>query len=299
LGVGSFGGAYLVTDDIGRKRTLKVIKMTKKNKRTIVLEIMTYARLDHSCDEGRKHACLRNFGCDGVNAFLVLDFIPGETMRKYFSKKRSHEFTYASDFLLMLANAAGSVASLHAKGVHHLDLRIDNFVMNGPLQPVVIDMGLSCIGDKAAKDPDGYGKWCALRAPRPDKNLDPRFFPDGLTAEDTETADIYGLSRVFLDLLRRQRTADWARKPGGEREWVLRLVDLMAGEVQKRPSVQLIEETLLRRSALVLESEKSVRPARRRGRGRGDGGVDHPKAPPHQQLQRRDTFDERIDAKTQ
>ncbi len=144
LAEGGFGSVYLANDEraFGRKVVLKfpaAADAMEWREERLEQEARTLARLHHPGVVGLLEA--------GVSAehgrFLVMEFIPGLTLREELSRGRpDRERAWR-----ILRQVASAVAAAHEAGIIHLDLKPENIVLQNPgqtdEQAVVLDFGLA------------------------------------------------------------------------------------------------------------------------------------------------------------
>lgn len=153
LGSGSYGAAYQVRDPVTKSKfTLKTIKLTKKSKIISgILEVQTLRRIRSLCQSHEDESvrplrlpCPVWFACTGRSELLLLlTYLPGKPL--YHGLKllllRPASWT---DFCLLLRRLTEPIIQLHSVNVAHLDLKMDNFLLEGSTNPSLIDLGLAC-----------------------------------------------------------------------------------------------------------------------------------------------------------
>jgi len=143
LGSGGFGSVYLAEDTwIDKKVAVKV-----PHKQNLDFsEMLKEPRLLASMNHPNIVTMLTAEKVDDV-FFIVMEYVPGETLEHLIMREGALELTRALDFTCQMANA---VDSAHRAGVLHRDLRPGNMLVseNGLLK--VTDFGTSRILEIAA-----------------------------------------------------------------------------------------------------------------------------------------------------
>jgi serine/threonine-protein kinase len=143
LGVGGAGELLLVKD---RQQglepcALKVLRPRIPDPGLAPLfrnEFLLLADVRHSHIVG-----VRNFGeLETGEAFLTMDFVPGENGRSFVREDRLE----SGDYLDLAAGLLAALAHVHARGIVHRDVKPENIIMrrgDGRLHPVLVDFGLA------------------------------------------------------------------------------------------------------------------------------------------------------------
>jgi hypothetical protein len=158
IGKGKFGMVHLgIHKKTQQKVAVKVIKkekiQTTEDKELVRIEI-GILKLCHHPNIVRLLDHLENE--DYI--FIVLEFIDGDTLHKYF-KKRKIVFTEHEAYLIMVQIAKG-IKYLHKYGIVHRDLKPENIMItkqNGSDIIKIMDFGLSKIVSSQEKMVEGYG----------------------------------------------------------------------------------------------------------------------------------------------
>lgn len=87
---------------------------------------------------------------DGL-PFHLLDWIDGPTLRQALRHYRQFPLAQA---VAILRDAAGALATLHAQGLAHGDLRPDNVLLTGARQATLIDLDSAADGSEVARAAD-------------------------------------------------------------------------------------------------------------------------------------------------
>ncbi len=137
LGRGGMGTVFLVFDrHLGRKVALKVARGRKAE--------VELARLQHEAKimAGLSHpgiVTVFEAGAHGEDVYLVLEFVPGGTLRDWLdARPRSWR-----EVVAMFISIAESLAVAHGAGVIHRDFKPHNVLIDQQGQPRIADFGLA------------------------------------------------------------------------------------------------------------------------------------------------------------
>ena len=139
LGAGGMGEVYLAHDNVlDRKVAIKFLPQhsaTDENSRKrLFREARAVAKLDHP------NICtVFEVGEEGAQAFIVMQYIEGETLAVRMCKKPL-ELNEAVDWVIQIADA---IAEAHSNGIIHRDLKPQNIIINTHGQAKVLDFGLA------------------------------------------------------------------------------------------------------------------------------------------------------------
>jgi eukaryotic-like serine/threonine-protein kinase len=141
LGEGGMGVVFRAEDPrLERDVALKVLKPDalhdEDSKRRFRLEARALSRLLHP-----NIATLFDFDSDGDVDFLVLEFVPGESLGRTLANGPLPE-TRARAIALDITEA---LQSAHDKGIVHRDLKPGNVIITPSGRAKVLDFGLACV----------------------------------------------------------------------------------------------------------------------------------------------------------
>ena len=136
IGSGGFGTVYLAEDTwIDKKVALKVPHKQSVDFGELLREPRLLASLNHPnivtilTAEKQEHVF-----------FIVMEFVPGETLETVIAREGALEVTRALDYACQISNA---VDHAHRQGVLHRDLRPSNMIVAGSGMLKVADFGTS------------------------------------------------------------------------------------------------------------------------------------------------------------
>jgi predicted ATPase/tRNA A-37 threonylcarbamoyl transferase component Bud32 len=141
LGSGGMGEVYLALDPrLRRQVAIKVLRPGSGDddlaKRRLLREAQTAARLDHP------NICtVYEVGEDDGRAFIVMQFIEGETLASRLSRKSLD----AGEALAIATRVAEALVQAHRHGITHRDIKPQNIMLSGRDQVKVLDFGLAKI----------------------------------------------------------------------------------------------------------------------------------------------------------
>jgi len=141
---------YIFTQMIGSGGFSRVflVKSIKYNKifvaKVIPLNFMgdgCHSDLDFLC--GYSHPALisvyDSFELEN-NLFLVLDYCPHGTIKKFFKESRNSSDPFLIDYFLMIAKG---FAQLHSRNIAHRDIKPSNILIDANRKPKIIDFGIA------------------------------------------------------------------------------------------------------------------------------------------------------------
>jgi tRNA A-37 threonylcarbamoyl transferase component Bud32 len=161
--VGKYYVAGLV-DDAGATRVYRAVHPTLNKELIVKLgrgAVRTPAEQKALIEEGKRLAQLdhprlvRVYDLDfqSNRPFLVLEYVPGPTLRQYAATSRPHPAQTAA----LLAPVARGLAAVHRRGLVHREIDPDHIRLDEANEPR-LDFGLACLGRPAA---DGKGQSAA------------------------------------------------------------------------------------------------------------------------------------------
>ncbi len=176
------GDAYQAVDpDLGRHVVLK-----------------RYRGEPGEVEEGRALARVRSryvADCHGVEwvddeAFLVVEYVPGRNL----SELRRDGPVDLERAVLIVRQLAEGVAAVHACGLIHRDIKLENVILHLDGTPRLVDFGLAChLGSDRLRGRCGSPRYMAPEQARGESNrIDYR-------------ADVYGLGGVLYELITGER----------------------------------------------------------------------------------------------
>jgi tetratricopeptide (TPR) repeat protein len=139
VGRGGMGVVYEGTDEQGRPVAIKVVARELRRDPGFLArferEARSASRVSHPCVVG-----FRDVGKRGGVPYLVLEWVPGGTLRGLVEREGPLEWSRAA---ALLAKVADGLAAVHAAGIIHRDLKPENVLLDGAGQPKLADLGLS------------------------------------------------------------------------------------------------------------------------------------------------------------
>jgi len=146
LGEGAMGTVYRAVDQmVDRTVAIKVLKTEiAQNAETLERfhrEAVALARLNHPCI-----AQLYAFFQEGGEYFMVMEFVPGETL----GERIGHDGRLPwLDALKILAPVLEGVGHAHSLGILHRDLKPANIMLATDGRVKVMDFGIACVANTA------------------------------------------------------------------------------------------------------------------------------------------------------
>jgi len=184
LGEGAMGTVYRAVDQmVDRTVAIKVLKTEiAQNAETLERfhrEAVALARLNHPCI-----AQLYAFFQEGGEYFMVMEFVPGETL----GERIGHDGRLPwLDALKILAPVLEGVGHAHSLGILHRDLKPANIMIDGRGQARITDLGLARLATGA-----GAGEVVGTPAYMAPEQL--------ARGETTVQSDLYSLGLVLYEL---------------------------------------------------------------------------------------------------
>jgi serine/threonine protein kinase len=143
LGRGGMGVVYLANHrHLPRKAAIKILLREFTDRSELVERFFTEARATSLLDHD---GIVRVLDCDihpSGHAYLVMEYLEGETLRTYLAARGRIPFPQAAAIVIRVADA---LAAAHAKQIVHRDLKPDNiFVMSNPVGGIkIVDFGIA------------------------------------------------------------------------------------------------------------------------------------------------------------
>jgi serine/threonine-protein kinase len=213
LASGGMGGVYLAVDADGNQVALKVLDPNLAKYPEVV------ARLDAEADIAQRsshpgvvkiHAASRTQ--DGV-PFLVMEYLDGDTL----STVNDADGLDVASIASIGAQIASALASLHAAGVIHCDVKPDNVLVlrgsfdGGGPRVKVLDFGVSRLVDEPRGETQIAGTpWCMA--------------PEQWRGAPVPASDVYALGCLLFDLITGDMPFDGS------------LPELMLAHLEQRPA---------------------------------------------------------------
>lgn len=207
IGSGTYGKVYEVKVDDG---TLYAMKVPKKHKKSFLeTEAFILKKLQSIC--GKHILCFKDFvQYDDGSMFLITEFLDGyKTLTDYsilkgVDRKKRNQMVY---------NAVEAVAQMHRAGVAHLDLSMQNIMVNPDTGNVkIIDFGSSCADTikchvaTMSNPVDIYN----YKYYSPEYQRRSSMNADDFTLEEAKLEDIYMLGVLLLSLATPTDLQEWS-----------------------------------------------------------------------------------------
>jgi serine/threonine-protein kinase len=224
IGSGGFGTVYLADDTwINKKVALKVPHKQGVDFGELLREARLLAALDHPNIVGIVTAEKQ----ENV-FFIVMDFVPGETLEDILSRDGALDVTLALDYTCQICNA---VDHAHRQNVLHRDLRPSNILVSENGQLKVADFGTSRFLEIAAHGSTVIGS-------------PPYMAPEQFRGEAVFASDIYSLGVTMYQMLTGVLPYDTPTPADLER---LRRGELVSPPRQKNPKIpRAINDVVMR-----------------------------------------------------
>ena len=146
LGEGGMGAVFVGFDEkLQRKVALKAIRSDRRLETASRTRFLREARILSQLDDPRICRIYDYLESEGGD-FLVLELIDGKNLRQAMHEDRGR----MPPLLEVVQEIAGALATAHAKGVIHRDLKPDNVMLTTDGRVKVLDFGLAQSGGDAA-----------------------------------------------------------------------------------------------------------------------------------------------------
>ena len=128
------------------------------------------------------------------HTYLVMDYIDGKNLYKYFQEKKMIPPDTALDIMIKLATALSAV---HQEGIIHRDIKPANIMINSKGDPVLLDFGISRCenGNGGLKTPSSH-KRIVTGTP---EFMAPECYKNGY--QISPASDVYSLGKTFRFIL--------------------------------------------------------------------------------------------------
>lgn len=189
LGEGGMAAVYKAFDTrLERNVAIKVVLESRQHSETFrkrfVREAKALAQLSHP-----NILHVNDFGEENGLLYLVMDYIPGGTLKKIMGKPMNWQA--AAKLIIPLARALGTA---HKQGIIHRDVKPANILMTESGEPMLSDFGIAKLmaGEETI---DLTGTGVGVGTP---EYMAPE---QGLNRNVDHRADIYALGTVFYELV--------------------------------------------------------------------------------------------------
>lgn len=203
LGKGGYSVVYLVRHkSTGKKYALKCVMKFRKGKDRSELarqEIKVLSDLRH-----RRIIRIKGWFEDDDTIYLVLQYLPGRDLSKYFRKTLPSKETVVK----IMYQIIDAVKYCHRKGIIHRDIKLDNILINKNMDIKLTDFGLCAIRENSHEyfyNEVGTSRYNA---------------PELLNGEGyNESVDVWGIGVILFLLLTGKYPFD-----GSERKTIFRRI---------------------------------------------------------------------------
>jgi len=146
IGSGGMGVVYKALDpDINREVAIKTIRNdivaegAQRNKilKQFIVEAQAAGRLHHP-----HIATIYEVGREADLTYIVMQFVPGKSLRKTLEPGKRFSAEEAVDLILPLCHALDYA---HKNGIVHRDIKPDNILLDAAGRPVLVDFGIATI----------------------------------------------------------------------------------------------------------------------------------------------------------
>lgn len=182
-------------DDGGRVAALKVVKIDDDVRRDRFLrEVAALAALD-----GHAAPRLMDHGVDGDEGWIAMERVPGPTLEHVLAGRDLLEGLTATatadgamrrQMLRAATKIAEAVATIHARGFVHLDIKASNIILRSALEPRLVDFGASRRVEETS--PPTTTRTLAACAP---EQIDPAIGPL------SPATDVYALGMLLVRMI--------------------------------------------------------------------------------------------------
>ena len=188
LGSGAFGSVYLgKRKSDGKPVAIKIIPIEHKQDCAREIEILGKLPKSHNIC-----GFIDSFE-DDKNIYIVLEHIDGQNLYEYLVPSLGKDLTEIPFFLDIFQQCVNAIAEIHAAGIFHRDLKLENFMImfDKAGKPLIklIDFGLSDIIGKIRQKRRGSAFW-----------MSPEVMMEGKKVQISEKADIWSVGVIMLEL---------------------------------------------------------------------------------------------------
>ena len=134
--------------DVVIKRSHEQLNGLALDSDRLTAEGQVLSRLNHPA-----LAKVHDLGIDNGHVYLVMEYIPGQTLERYGASRR----LTPTDAALLVAEVAKAVESAHREGVVHQDINPRNVLVDTSERPRLIDFGLAWVNDAWNKPIEDIG----------------------------------------------------------------------------------------------------------------------------------------------
>ena len=181
LGSGGFGTVYLAEDTwIDKKVALKFPHKQHLDFSEMVKEPRLLAAMNHP-----NIVAILTAEKEGDHFFIVMEYVPGETLEQRIARDGALELSQALDFACQMCNA---VDHAHASGILHRDLRPGNMLISEAGMLKVSDFGTSRFLEIAAHGTTVIGS-------------PPYMAPEQFQGKAVFASDIYSIGVTMYEML--------------------------------------------------------------------------------------------------
>lgn len=150
-GRGGMGDVFVAEDPrLGRTVVIKLVPEAKQDDPKALARSRREARLLAALDHPNIATIYNLAEDDNGRSFLVLEYVPGETLREVL-RRGAMEPSVALRAITTLADA---IASAHAAGIIHRDIKPNNVMIDRNGHPRLLDFGLAKLLDPIDSDPE-------------------------------------------------------------------------------------------------------------------------------------------------
>jgi serine/threonine protein kinase len=196
IGSGGMGSVYAGKHiDLGRSVAIKVmnsdIVTDKTAEARFIREAKTAAKLDHP-----NAVTIHDFGTiEGGGAFIVMEYISGQTLRKYLAQNGPLSLEQALEWFTPICEV---IETAHQRGIIHRDLKPENImlkVVGDDIVIKVVDFGLAKLvsGEEVSQKLTKTGEFMGTP-----QYMAPEVY-DGENADSR--ADIYALGIILYEMI--------------------------------------------------------------------------------------------------
>jgi len=133
---GTFSDVFLARNAVGNQVVIKKINKTKARRELVLKEVKAGRRLRFMDGIAVFHEHYE----DDNSHFLVFDYVPGINLFSFMEQNDMTPFEEA-DARNIFRQLAKTVMHAHSRGVFHLDIKLENILVNDRFQTKLIDWG--------------------------------------------------------------------------------------------------------------------------------------------------------------